>query len=46
MDERTHLLIDLDQARQRMCKANEGLDLHSEIYPCWTIKEVLAHITG
>lgn len=46
MDERTHLLTDLNQARQRMRDAIEGLDLHMEIYPGWTIKEVLAHITG
>ena len=46
MDERTHLLTDLDEARQRMRTAIEGLDLHVEIYPGWTLKEVLAHITG
>ena len=46
MDERTHLLTDLDQARQRMRNAIEGLDFHKEIYPGWTLKEVLAHITG
>lgn len=29
-----------------MRTAIEGLDLHVEIYPGWTLKEVLAHITG
>jgi hypothetical protein len=43
---RNRLLKDLDQARQDLYGAMEGLDPGREIYPGWTMKHVCAHLTG
>lgn len=46
MDEKTRLLEQLDQARAALLTALEGLDPQTEIYPGWTAKHLLAHVTG
>ncbi|MGD1994823.1 MAG: DinB family protein [Anaerolineae bacterium] len=40
------LIEQLDAAREAMQEAAEAVDPSAEIYPGWTIKEILAHITG
>lgn len=40
------LIQQLDQARDKMLAALPGMEGRREIYPEWTIKEILAHITG
>jgi hypothetical protein len=44
--EKTRLLIDLDIARNVLMQVIEKIDPTTEIYPNWTIRHVLAHITG
>jgi hypothetical protein len=46
MDEGERLLERLDQARRAMQAALIDADVEREIYPKWTIKQILAHITG
>ncbi len=46
MDDKQRLLQDMDSARAQMRAVLEGIDTEWEIYPGWTIKHVLAHITG
>ena len=46
MDERMQLIEQLDQARQMMRKVVDQIDPNMEIYAGWTIKHLLAHITG
>jgi len=46
MEEREHLIQQLDQAREKLRAELVGLDTQIEIYPTWTIKQMLAHITG
>ena len=46
MDEKAKLIQQLDEARAKMRAVLEGIDTRVEIYPTWTIKEVLAHIAG
>ncbi len=46
MEEKTHLIQQLDEARQKMWAEIADIDTQMEIYPGWTIKEVLAHIAG
>lgn len=46
MIERTQLVQQLDQARERMRAVLEHVDTDREIYPTWTIKQILAHIAG
>ncbi|MFN2225564.1 MAG: DinB family protein [Anaerolineae bacterium] len=43
---RERLLSDLDDARQDLCTAIEGLDPEQEIYEGWTLKHLLAHLAG
>jgi hypothetical protein len=40
------LLHRLDEARKNMEDLVQGSDPEKEIYPGWTIKDMLAHITG
>ena len=46
MEERTRLIQQLDTAREKMRAVLVDTDTQKEIYPTWTIKHVLAHITG
>ncbi len=46
MDERAQLLRRLDAAREAMRALVRDIDRHQEVYPGWTIKQVLAHIAG
>jgi hypothetical protein len=46
MDEKDRLIQHLDGARETMRTLLHDLDPQMEIYPTWTIKEVLAHIAG
>lgn len=46
MDERGQLIETLDDARTEMRAALEVVDRSQEVSGRWTIKEVLAHITG
>jgi hypothetical protein len=46
MEERERLLERLDQARRAMQAVLTDVDTQREIYPQWTIKEILAHIGG
>jgi hypothetical protein len=46
MEEKTRLIQRLDQAREKMQAVLADVDTQTEIYPTWTIKHVLAHITG
>jgi len=46
MDERTRLIEHLQQARRGMYAVVDQIHRQMEIYPGWTIKHILAHITG
>ena len=46
MEERTRLIQQLASAREKMRAVLADVDTHREIYPHWTIKQVLAHIAG
>lgn len=46
MKTQTELLEHFNQTRETVRKLLPGIDLHMEIYPGWTIKEVLAHLSG
>lgn len=46
MDTRETLINELDAARERLLKLLKDLDPKFEVYPGWTVKELLAHITG
>jgi uncharacterized protein (TIGR03083 family) len=46
MEERTRLIQQLAKAREKMRALLADVDTHAEIYPHWTIKQVLAHIAG
>jgi hypothetical protein len=46
VEERRRLIQQLDQARAKMWAVIAHIDPKREIYPGWTIKHVLAHITG
>lgn len=45
-DIRDQLIFELDSARERMTRLVAGLDPALEVYPGWTEKQLLAHITG
>ncbi len=44
--ERNNLLKLMDETRTKMEGLLPKIDPHKEIYPGWTIREVLAHVTG
>ncbi len=46
MEERERLIGRLDQSRRAMQAMLLEIDTGQEIYPQWTIKQVLAHIAG
>lgn len=46
MDEGERLIEQLGKARTAMQRALSRVDKHREICPGWTVKEVLAHISG
>ncbi len=46
MEEKKQLIGQLDQARAHMLAVLDEIDTQTEIYPEWTIKQVLAHIIG
>ncbi len=46
MQDKTQLLQQFDAARSQMRAALPGIDTKMEIYPGWTIKELLAHLAG
>ncbi len=46
MQDKVQLMRAFDQAREKMRAVLPDIDLHMEIYPNWTIKEVLAHLAG
>jgi hypothetical protein len=46
MDDRMQLIEQLDNARQMMHNIVDKIDPDLEIYEGWTIKDLLAHLTG
>lgn len=46
MEERIRLIQQLDEAHAEMRAVLAHIDLHLEIYPGWTIQQMLAHLTG
>lgn len=46
MDNIQKLLLDFEHARQKTRRQLEGIDVCMEIYPNWTVKELLAHLAG
>jgi hypothetical protein len=46
MDIRDQLIQELDDARARMQALISEIDSEIEVYSGWTVKELLAHITG
>ena len=46
MGDTEHLIEELAQARSEMQRAVSAVDRQQEICPGWTVKEVLAHISG
>ncbi|MFH1635414.1 MAG: DinB family protein [Chloroflexota bacterium] len=46
MDEKTRIIQQLDQAREKMRAVLADVDPNIDIHPPWKMKEVLAHITG
>ena len=46
MNEREHILAEFEKSRERMRAVVAKADAHQTIYPRWTMKEVLDHISG
>ncbi len=46
MQDKAQLMQAFDHARDRMRALLPGIDCSMEIYPGWTIKEMLAHLAG
>ncbi len=46
MDLRTKLMRDLEESRAAMLVHLTQVNLQRKIYPLWTIREILAHISG
>ncbi len=46
MDEKDHLIEELDKSRRLFQALVDKMDREAIIYPLWTIKQVLAHLTG
>jgi len=46
MDETLRLIRQLDTARQQMRVALIGFARQTEVYPRWTVKQLLAHVAG
>jgi hypothetical protein len=46
MNEREHILAEFEKSRERMRAVVAKADSHQTIYPRWTMKEVLDHLSG
>jgi hypothetical protein len=46
MNEREHIIAEFEKSRERMRAVVAMADAHQTIYPRWTMKEVLDHISG
>ena len=46
MDDKTRFIQQLDAAHEKMLAVVAQVDTELEIYPGWTMKQVLAHLTG
>ncbi len=46
MEDKTRLIQQLDEARAELKAVLADIGIHAEIYPGWTAKELLAHLTG
>jgi hypothetical protein len=46
MNEREHIIAEFEKSRERMRAVVAKADSHQTIYPRWTMKEVLDHISG
>ena len=46
MNEREHIIAEFEKSRARMRAVVAKADAHQTIYPRWTMKEVLDHISG
>lgn len=46
MDKRAELIARLEHSRAMMLAPLEEIDKNREIYPLWTVREILAHISG
>lgn len=46
MNERERIIVEFDKSRERMRAVVAQADLRQTIYPRWTMKEVLDHISG
>lgn len=46
METREELMQGLDAARAKIADLLDEIDKNEEIYPTWTIKEILAHLAG
>ena len=46
MNQREELIETLQRSRERMVFQLDKIDLNRKIYPLWTIREMLAHLSG
>lgn len=46
MNEREHIIAEFEKSRERMRAVVAKADSHQTIYPRWTMKEALDHISG
>ena len=46
MQKQAELIERFNQARETMRELLPAIDVHTEIYPGWTMKEVLSHLAG
>jgi len=46
MQNKTQLIQRFNEARHKVRALLSDIDIHMDIYPGWTIKEVLAHLAG
>ena len=46
MDKREELIARLEQSHAKMTAHLEQIDKNRKIYPLWTIREILAHLSG
>lgn len=46
MPDKTELMQEFHRVRDDLRSLLPGVDVHQRIYPSWTLKELLAHLTG
>jgi hypothetical protein len=46
MENRRTLIEQLERSREKMTAQLDKIDLNRKIYPLWTIREMLAHLSG